>query len=165
MWGDMSVARGHRCPPGHGPLTLRDTIIHTSTSRVNNSATGSIPTLSPTSTMAQHSSIPPTWTKCLLDSRRCAGCQPCGEQDRPSHSDKCPPLTTHRTAHSHTHTAQCAHGLSQTPTQIKQLPHTHTVTGLYRRSSTHLRPPYTAPQERLPHHHQGHQWIQDYQHS
>lgn len=47
-----------------------------------------------------------------------------------THLDRCPPPTTHITEYScrhtsHMHTAQCAHSLSQTPTQIKQLPPQH----------------------------------------
>ena len=52
-----------------------------------------------------------------------------------------------------THTAQCAHGLSQTPTQIKQspLPPTHTQTqGHKRRPFTHFAAPHAAPHKRSP---------------
>lgn len=107
-----------------------------------------------THTMDQHSSIPPTRTKCLLGSRHSAECQPCGEQDRPSHSDRCPTPTTHITAHSHTHTQHSVHmACHRHPHRSNNSPIKHTVTGIYRRSSIYLRAPYVAPQEPSSHHH------------
>lgn len=127
----VRVARGPRCLSGHSFFTLPET--QSTTVVPTEYTTQPQPPSHPhphTHTMAQHSSISPTWTKCLLNSRHCTECQPCGEHDRPTHLDRCPPPTTHITEYScrhtsHMHTAQCAHSLSQTPTQIKQLPPQH----------------------------------------
>lgn len=141
------------------PHLLRDTNTHRhpQSTQVSQSFHPKHHTHTHTPTIAQHSFIPPTRIKGLQGSRPCAGCQSCGEQDRLAHSDRCPTPTTHIAAH--THTAQCAHGLAQTPTQVKQMsPHTRSLEH-NRRSFTHLTashpaltPPPSGTDSRLPTH-------------
>lgn len=142
------------CPqPPHPP---RDIINRTGTPRVRNSATAFIHPPPPTHTMAQHSPISPTWTKCLLRSRHCTECQPVVNKTGPliqTGSQHPPQPTTHITAYSCTHTTHahgtmCTQPVTDTHTDQTTPPqHSHRdTTG----GSPHTSQPHTAPHEHPP---------------